>query len=160
MKYTIFIDDKYNLNENGIVKKINSVIHDKRGWTKFGYTFEYIEYNTKLKNKDIDLIICFKTNKEINNICKFDGLSCADFKNNVIYFNIENWLNGKSHTKLSLSKYRTMLINHELAHILDKHHLNHGKKNTLAPIRLQQTKLGIGDHKPNCFPTKRDFIED
>lgn len=158
IKFKILLDDlknnKTESNKYFIIHKILSVLDDKRGWRKFGYTFEYIQKNTS--DKDIDLIITVKPNADIRRICGFDGLSCASYGNQrlkFIYINLENWLNGSDKSKLSLDLYRTYVINHEMGHILGRHHLKSEdqKPGSLAPIRIQQT-LGIGHCSPNPYP--------
>jgi hypothetical protein len=157
MNYTIFIDPKYKLKKYKIINKILDVIHDRRGWKKLGYKFNYIEYEDYLENNiKLDFIIMFKTNYEINNICHFDGQSCADTLKNEIYINIENWKKGSSKSKLSLDDYRNMVITHEIGHILGRDHVKPGKKNTKISVMAQQTLLGIGDCKPNCWPLMSD----
>jgi uncharacterized protein DUF3152 len=154
MKYTIKIDDKYHLNKNLIINKIKNTLNDKRGWIKFGYIFEYVD-----SKKNADFIITFKDNDEIVDICDLAGLSCADTNENIIYFNLYRWKKGSNKSMLNLDDYRNYVINHEVGHILGKHHIPLGKKGTKAPIRIQQT-VGIGHHKPNSWPIKRDFEED
>ena len=158
MNYTIIIDSKYKLKKYKIIDKIEDVVQDRRGWKKLGYKFNYIDYEDYLEDKNIklDFIIMFKSNKEINDICHFDGLSCADTKKNEIYLNVENWRKGSKKSKLSLDLYRTMVTNHEIGHILGRDHIKPGKKNTKISVMAQQTLLGIGDCIPNCFPLISD----
>lgn len=160
MNYTIIIDPKYKLKKYKIIDKIVDVVNDRRGWKKLGYKFNYIDYDDYLENKSdislFDFIIMFKSNEEINNICHFDGLSCADTQKNEIYLNIENWKKGSKKSKLSLDLYRTMVTCHEIGHILGRDHVEPGKKNTKISVMAQQTLLGIGHCKPNCWPLNSD----
>jgi len=137
------LDDKKKLT---IANKIKNVLNDSRGWKQFGYKFTF--------NKDkSDMIITLAKNEKIKEICNFDGLSCADLNNNVIYLNLENWIHGIQKSKLSLNDYRTYMICHEVGHILGKGHIKLSKlqSGSKVPVMVQQT-LGIGNCKPNCWP--------
>jgi hypothetical protein len=151
-KYDIKIPPSLNLRESLIINKIIYTLNDPRGWVKFGYSFDYNP------NKIVDFIITIVPNKVIKKICKFNGLSCADLSANIIYLNLENWKRGSSKSKLLLDEYRCYQIFHECGHILGKGHLKikDFKSGTKAPIMIQQT-LGIGNLKPNCYPTVHDF---
>lgn len=145
-KYDIWIDPKLGMKERRVKEKIEKVLKDKRGWSKFGYKFT-------LRDNMIDFMIMIVRNDEIKRICNFDGLSCADTSEMKIYLNYENWKKGVKRSKLSLEDYRTYMICHEVGHILGKGHLmtdicKNGEK---CPVMVQQTK-GIGKCKANCWP--------
>jgi hypothetical protein len=150
--YDIKIPPSLNLRESLIINKIIDTLNDPQGWAKFGYHFYYNP------NKKTDFIIKIVPNKTIKKICKFDGLSCCDLSTNIIYLNLENWKKGSKKSKLSLDEYRCYQITHECGHIIGKGHLKieDFKPGTKAPVMIQQT-LGIGNLKPNCYPTIYDF---
>ena len=151
MKYSIFIDDELELSkiqQTRCINKIVNTIDDKKGWRKLGYKFEYIP-NTKI---NIDFIIYMSSNKKIIKECDLDGLSCAITPNNIIYLNYMNWKNGVKKTKLNNDEYRTMVVLHEVGHILRRGHYEFGKPGSKAPLMSTQTLLGIGKCKPNMYP--------
>ena len=153
IKYKTSLDNLKN-EKYTIIGKIEDVLNDPRGWKKCGYTFE--RKPDKTSDNEVDLIIKVVPNNIVKKICGFDGLSCADHgdpKLQLIYFNLEKWKNGCEKSKLSLDLYRTYVINHEIAHILDKHHLKLSdcKAGSLVPVRIPQT-LGIGNCEPNPYP--------
>ena len=155
--YNIIINPKLKLKQNLIINKIVDTLNDKRGWRKFGYKFTKIDdvpnsQTSAGKRHSNHLRIIISPNATIQLICKFDGLSCADYSNNTAYLNLENWRHGCPKSKLSLANYRTYVILHEIGHLLGKGHLlakNYANKK--APVMIQQT-LGIYDCKPNCWP--------
>lgn len=151
--YDIKIPQSLNLRESLIINKIVDTLNDRRGWKKYGYNFKYKPY------RKVDFIITIVHNKTIKKICNFNGLSCTDSYDNIVYLNLENWKKGSSKSKLSLDEYRTYIILHECAHILGKDHIKieDCKPGTKCPILVQQT-LGIGNLKPNCWPTKMDSL--
>jgi len=142
--YSIDFDKDIILNTNLVIKKIKSVLEDKRGWERLGYNFCYKEKNAKFKIKIVKEEKIIKT-------CKFSGLSCADTSKNIIYINIKRWRNGSKLSKLSLDEYRTYVINHEIGHLIGRGHVKCGKSGSKVPVMVQQT-LGISDCKPNPWP--------
>ncbi len=151
MKYSIFIDDELELSQIQQTRCINKIVNsidEKRGWRRLGYEFEYIP-NTK---RNIDFVIYMSSNEKIIKECDLNGLSCAITPDNIIYLNYTNWRKGIKKTKLNNDDYRTMIVLHELGHILGRGHYEFGKPNTKAPLMSTQTLLGCKNHKPNCFP--------
>jgi hypothetical protein len=151
--YDIKIPPSLNLRESLIINKITNTLNDSRGWRKFSYRFDYVrDLNIKP-----DFIITIVPNRIIKKVCGFNGLSCADSSTNIVYLNLEKWKKGSSKSKLSLDDYRNYLILHECSHITGKGHikLEDCKPGIKCPIMVQQT-LGIGNLKPNCWPTKMD----
>jgi hypothetical protein len=146
--YTVEFSNSLSLKKNKIINKIQDVLTNKKGWSKLGYNFNFMDVNTNPH-------FCIKIVPEstIVRICKFKGLSCADSNTNTIYININLWRKGSSKSKLNLEDYRTYLINHEVGHILGKQHIDKNtlKPRTKAPVMIQQT-LGINDCIPNCWP--------
>ena len=153
-KYKIDLSNLSGHEKYLMEHKIVSVIDDPRSWRQFGYTFEQMP--NKTPDKEVNLIIYAKPNKEIKKICGFDGLSCADHgkKLRFIYINLEKWRDGCDKSGLSKDLYRTYIINHEMAHILDRHHLKlkDFKPGEKVAVRIPQTLLGIGHCEPNPYP--------
>lgn len=162
INYCIVIDPILKLKHNLIIKKINTTLADKRGWRKLGYSFNLIEL-AEINKARHDIIITISPNETVKKICKFDGLSCADYGTYIAHLNMEKWQKGCAGSKLSLQDYRTYMILHEVGHLLDKGHTTikeHREHRAVcksnmaimkAPIMMPQT-LGIGDYKPNCWP--------
>jgi len=144
--YSIEFDENIVINRNLVIKKINEVLDDKRGWERLGYRFRYV-----IRKSDAEFKIKIVNEEKIVKICKFSGLSCADMTRKIIYINVKRWRRGSKGSKLTLDNYRTYLINHEMGHLLGRGHNKCGKGDTKVPVMVQQT-LGIGDCKPNPWP--------
>ena len=148
MLYNIGFDKSLGLRETSIIKKIQTVLSDKRGWRRMGYKFDYIDVNSDL---EVNFSILFVSDSYIKNKCNFSGLSCADISKNIIYINVDRWRRGSKLSGLKLDDYRTYVINHEVGHILGRGHNKPGRRGTRVPVMVQQT-LGIGECKPNPWP--------
>lgn len=149
--YDVYFDKTLGLRTEPIIEKIRSVLNDKRGWKKSGYSFKH-------KKEDREdqyhyFRICFVKQSYIEGICHFTGLSCADLTNNTIYININRWRRGSNRSGLDLDSYRTYVINHEVGHILGRGHNKPGRRGSKVPVMVQQT-LGIGECKPNPWPLR------
>lgn len=143
-----FGDQKWDL-----CQKVQMVLDDPRGWTQFGYKFT--KYSGNVLDKDVDFIISIERDEFIKNTCGFDGFSCTDHGNKklkYIYFNLNNWTKAPAPAKYNdIESYRNYVINHEVAHVLDLHHLD--PKNYIGkpcPIRVSQTK-DVGETIQNCW---------
>lgn len=148
LTYTIKFNKNLQINKKHAIKKIRSVLSDKRGWKALGYTFLYRDDNCSC-----DFVINFASNQYITQLCNFSGLSCANMNKLEIYINIDRWRHGSSLSKLNLDNYRTYVINHEVGHILGRLHTTCKGTNNKVPVMVQQT-LGIGDCRPNPWPLK------
>lgn len=132
---------KINTDDPSKKKKIEDVLQDKRGWTKFGYKF--IEALSPNDHSHI-LNISFLSNDEL--VRKFGesirGLSCYVPSIHSIFFNETNWETG-GQSGLPRDEYRTYVVNHEVGHALGLDHpyskkeLCRGKEGF---VMLQMTK--------------------
>lgn len=143
----ILFDPRCGFQSKPIIKKVNDVLKDKRGWKRMGYDF-----NIKQElDEEVDFLIYFTLESYIEKKCNFTGLSCADLDENIVYINEDKWRRGSKLSGLNLDDYRTYVINHEVGHILGRGHAKCGKKGTKVPVMTQQT-LGIGHCEPNPWP--------
>lgn len=146
--YKILFDPRCGFRTGPIIKKVQDVLQDNRGWKRMGY-------NLRMKQDDnnVDFVIYFTFESYIKRKCNFTGLSCADLDNDIIYINENRWRRGSTASKLNLDDYRTYVINHEVGHILGRGHAKCENRNTRVPVMVQQT-LGIHNCKPNVWPLR------
>lgn len=137
---------------------IDQVLNDEKGWKRMGYFFEEISaeeglYARKKKsNRKYVVHIHLSTDKTVEKACNFGGLSCADLKDNTVYFNLDKWLYGTKESRMSLEEYRQYLIQHEIGHILNRSHNKcTDNENDSCPVMYQQT-ISKGCCKPNPWP--------
>ena len=162
------IDEDIDYSLPTFLKKIKSVLLDKRGWQSHNYKFKFVsptffniisksfpDENSLYKYKKIKLRL--STNKTITNQCKFDEkekLSCFDPTNepSEVLINLFRWQNGSSFSGLNLNDYRTYVVNHEIGHALGRGHvIQCNDTSKKVPVMMQQT-ISIGKCIPNPWP--------
>lgn len=138
---------------------IEKTLSDPKGWNRFGYIFfqispiDGINLRKNEENNFFVFHIHLSQPTTIRNMCDLpNNLSCADLSKNIIFFNVDRWINGSKESGLSLSDYRVMLTNHEIGHLLNRNHNMCSKNvNDSCPVMYQQT-ISKGCCKPNKYP--------
>lgn len=162
--YFVTIDPDINSKETELIdmreiaSTIDNTLRHPSGWAKFGYSFQQLNpaYGLYLRiNKDYwKYVIHVRLSREdtIKKNCGFGQLSCADLAKNVIYFNVDRWLNGSQESGLPLDAYRVYVILHEFGHLLNRKHKGCTRDPMdLCPVMYQQT-ISKGCCVPNPFP--------
>jgi hypothetical protein len=106
---------------------------DPRGWVRAGFTVvedDEAPYTVVLAEGDV-----------VDELCKpYDTGGESSCQNGpVVAFNAERWREGVDHWPDDLGSYRTMLMNHEMGHLLGQHHRSCPDPGALAPVMQQQT---------------------
>jgi len=151
-------------------KFIKKIIHDKRGMSVlFGNKLRLVDVGDDAK-LDVKMTINLVSNNEVEQICGFDLLSCADRTNGNVYLNWTRWAEGsdvffnglvgkyaKLNSRNKLDLYRTYVINHEILHILGFNHPDPSEcfKGGNSSVMCQQT-INLQGGKSWWWPVKRD----
>ena len=154
-------------------KLVDSVLHNSKGWKRFGYTFKRVTSGTSPSGTSapgtalevFKIILSPPSYMETKLPLHFvhEQLSVADRNSNTIYVNSDRWTGAiPNKSGLRLKGYQTYIINHEVGHLLGKDHPGLKKQNqwrlkgySKAPIMIQQT-LGIGAFRRNKWPQEYD----
>lgn len=84
--------------------------------------------------------------------------SCAGIDEVVI--NSDRWYTGAPYDWGSVGRYRRMLINHELGHILRQRHQSCERNGARAPVMMQQSKTMTSDNGKTCEPNPWPLSEE
>lgn len=143
MRVRIVVDDdvrkRYSIRHPSLIEfHIVTYLNDPNGW---GVFFEPVE-------RGEDVLIHLSMPSQIEKVCGFKHLSCAELGGRIIYLNAVRWFHGAPQSGLTLEDYRQYMVSHEIGHILGHGHKKCPCKGCKAPIMMQQT-LGIGECTPN-----------
>lgn len=147
LRYKVSIESNIKRNLKNFKKDIDNILSHKKSWK-----VNFIQDDT---NFDFEIILASANN--VAKYCNFEGLSCADTWNNIVYINNYRWTKGAKPSQLSLKDYRIYLINHEVGHILG---FGHAKpiKNKKAPVMNQHT-LGLKGGLPYQWPLPSEQLK-
>jgi hypothetical protein len=149
LTYKIIVNKDTRVSESFFTKNVDNILTDPRTWKN--YKFKRI---TDPKVKPYFLIILCRP-EVIKKTCGFHGLSCTNMKTKVVWINSNRYKRGAQKSGYNLTDYRIYLINHEVGHVLGKHHTKCSDKpkggSDKVPVMNQATK-GIGKCKPNVWP--------
>ena len=141
-----------------IAEFIESVLDDHRGWSRFGYTFQRISAEEGLVSREDPSMwkyvfhIRLSLPDTILKNCLFGDLNCADLMDNVVYIHNDLWMNGSEKSGMYLQEYRIYVVNHEIAHLLNRgHHKCSKEPRELCPVMYQQS-ISKGCCTPNPWP--------
>lgn len=106
---------------------------DERGWRRANFDVR--------ESDDAPYRVVLAEGAEVDRLCRpyetGGKFSCQNGP--VVAINAERWREGVPHWPLGLAAYRTMLLNHEMGHLLGQHHVDCPRAGTVAPVMQQQS---------------------
>lgn len=118
---------------------------DRRGWTRAG--FDVVE------SEGAPYRVVLAEGDEVDRLCRpyetGGEFSCQNGP--IVAINAERWRDGVAHWPGTVASYRTMLLNHEMGHLLGQRHRDCPKAGALAPV-MQQQSGGLDGCKANAWP--------
>jgi hypothetical protein len=106
---------------------------DPRGWRRANFDVRQAD--------DAPYRVVLAEGEEIDRLCHpYDTggeFSCQN--GGVVAINAERWREGVDHWPDGLAAYRTMLLNHEMGHLLGQHHRDCPAPGRPAPVMQQQS---------------------
>ena len=131
-------------------RAVQDVVCDERGWIGSGIRFRYAP-------ADGDFVVSLYSAKNTERRClNLIGLSvrhtwsCAGTHEAVL--NADRWFDGSPTLDLSVRRYRQLLVNHEVGHLLGHGHRGCPGSGMRAPVMMQQS-IVLGGCRPNTWPT-------
>ena len=132
----------------GFASFVRAVLTDERGWRRAGFGFTFTETG-------FDYTVVLAEGPEVDALClpydTFGRFSCQNGP--VVALNADRWRTAVDGWPAALDDYRTMLINHEVGHLLGQHHPasrcpGDGQP---APVMAQQSS-GVAPCTANPWP--------
>lgn len=112
---------------------ITSVLEDPRGWQQANIDFR--------QSPDAPYTILVVEGEEAQALCQpYDvggRFSCQNGP--LVVLNAIRWREAVPHWPGDVDSYRTMLVNHEVGHLLGMHHIRCTEEGTVAPVMEQQS---------------------
>ena len=128
---------------------VRTLLCDPRGWTASGAVrFRYRPDGAYL----ISLLSAEQTERRCMNLIGLSvhaRWSCAGTSEAVL--NAARWFNGSPTLNLSVGRYRALLVNHEVGHLLGHGHRGCSAVGEKAPVMMQQSK-GLSGCRANPWP--------
>lgn len=125
---------------------ISAVLTDPRGWRQAGFDL--------VAAPDAPHVIVVAEGDEVDRLCfPYDTggrFSCQNGP--VVALNADRWRRATPSWPAGLDAYRTMLVNHEVGHLLGMHHIRCPQPGVPAPVMEQQSSR-LDGCLPNPWPT-------
>lgn len=124
-----------------------AVLDDPRGWRRAGFTFRFRD--------DAPYTVVLAEGAQVDRLCHpYDtGGEYSCQIGSVVALNAERWRSATSTWPGSLAEYRTMLVNHEVGHLLGQHHPEQKctRRGRRAAVMAQQSAR-LDGCAPNPWP--------
>lgn len=119
---------------------------DERGWKRAGFAFEFTD--------DAPYVVVLAEADEVDQLCRpYDTggrFSCQNGP--VVALNADRWRTAVPSWPDTVERYRQMLVNHEVGHLLGRHHARPGCDGGGPAAVMFQQSGGLGDCDPNPWP--------
>lgn len=118
---------------------------DPRGWTRAGFAVR--------EHPDAPYLVVLVEGDEAQELCRpYDvGAEFSCQNGPLVVINAKRWRAGVPHWPSGLAAYRTMLLNHEMGHLLGQRHRTCPAPGRPAPV-MQQQSGGLGGCVANPWP--------
>jgi len=127
---------------------VEDVLTDGRGWSRAGFVFSF-------DDSDFDYTVVLAEGSEVDSLClpydTFGRFSCQIGP--TVALNADRWRTAVDSWPASLEDYRTMLVNHEVGHLIGQHHpaTRCPGDGQPAPVMAQQSS-GVAPCVANPWP--------
>lgn len=138
----------------GFENLVQSVLTDQRGWQQAGFVFSF-------SNTEFDYTVVLAEGPEVDSLClpydTFGRFSCQIGP--IVALNADRWREAVDRWPASLDEYRTMLVNHEVGHLLGQHHPAERcpGPGQPAPVMAQQSS-GVDPCVANPWPRPWEIV--
>ena len=142
----IRLERRATAGTDGFEAFVRETLTDARGWEQAGFAFEVRD--------DAPYAVVVAEAAEVDATClpyDTDGTYSCQI-GPVVALNADRWREATPTWPGSLDDYRRMLVNHEVGHLLGRHHAGAcAAAGEPAPVMFQQSS-GVGECRPNPWP--------
>lgn len=133
----------------GFEDTVDAILSDPRGWARAGFDL--------VRDDDGPYLVVLAEGSEVDALCRpYDTRGTYSCQNGpVVALNADRWRTATPTWTADLDAYRTMLVNHEVGHLLHLHHPDPQcpGEGLPAPVMMQQsTELGRCTANPWPLP--------
>ena len=130
---------------------LRAILTDPRGWVRAGFLL--------VEDPAAPYAVVLAEGPEVDALCEpYDvggRFSCQNGP--VVALNADRWRTATPTWTLDLTAYRTMLVNHEVGHLLGMHHLRCKAAGAVSPVMAQQSG-GLDGCLANPWPTEVEVM--
>lgn len=149
VRFRVDVQDGIPVTPGRFRRDVSRILCDSRSWIASGnIRFRYdpdARLRIRLLDPDETEARCLRlVGKSVNRT-----FSCAGRREVVL--NSARWLGGSPWWPGPLDKYRHLLVNHEVGHVLGLHHRSCSRAGSFAPVMMQQSK-GLHGCRANPWP--------
>jgi hypothetical protein len=132
-------------DDDGFAAFVARVMDDPRGWKRARFDVR--------ETRDARYRVVLAEGDVVDELCRpYDTggrFSCQNGP--VVAINADRWRKGVPQWPEDLEHYRTMLVNHEMGHLLGQHHRDCPGAGRLAPV-MQQQSGSLDGCRANAWP--------
>lgn len=132
-------------DDDGFAPFLAAVMSDERGWGRARFDVR--------EDPDAAFLVVLAEGDEVDALClPYDTggrFSCQNGP--VVAINADRWREAVPHWPDDLESYRTMLLNHEMGHLLGQRHRDCPGPGELAPV-MQQQSGSLRGCRANAWP--------
>ena len=149
IRFRVHVDETLDVKRAVFATAVRDVLCDRRGWTRSGAVrFAYHpkgEYLVSLRTAAATEVRCLM----LVGLSVRRTYSCAGAREAVL--NARRWFTGSPTLKMSVARYRALLVNHEVGHLIGHGHRGCSSTGAKAPVMMQQSK-GLAGCRANEWP--------
>ena len=149
VRWRVHVQRSLDTTQATFARAVRAVLCDERGWIASGQVrFKYHPAG--------EVLVSLRSAERTERRCmRLIGLSvrhrwsCAGSTETVL--NADRWFGASPSLALNVMRYRRLLINHEMGHVLGHGHRGCGGAGQKAPVMMQQSK-GLAGCRANVWP--------